>query len=931
MSNVVRSAAVRLTMENASYIRGANQAATATEAATGRMQRSVRNAAATTGRDWETMGRYGGRYALAVGAGLGAVVKTTADFASEMALVRTLSHANQGEMDALSKAALTVGRNIGYSAKEVAQGEEEMIKAGVSVKDILGGGLKGALDLAAAGQTDVATATTIAAPAMTQFKLQGKDIPHLADLLSAGADKALGSVEDLGYGLEQSGTTAHQMGLSVEQTVGTLAAFAQAGLIGERGGTTFKQMLLQLSAPTSVAQKLMDKLGISLYNANGQIKTMPQLADNLQKSLSGLTPAQRNAALGVIFGSRAIQGANILMADGRTEIAKWISKVNDQGFAAGQASGKLDSLTGDVKKFKATLSTTFIQAGSPSQGALRELVQDADHLVRSFSHLPGEVQQGIVKVAALTAGVGATLYVVGKVHKAVRELGGFGLGRGAAAGGLGRAASLASPVPVFVTNMGPGGLAGEGRGGGTTVLGGGAKAAEGKLFGKIPLTAVSRANIGVGLAAMVLEALGVGSKTHAGSTLSLAGAGSFLGVPGTVGGAILGGGIDIYHAGGSTKSALDRANAALASGDIKQMKAALTDLQNTAIKLGSGGASQNFNRFVTQITGRRKDIEDTAKALEEAVNPKMRKDTRASLDYLLTLGKKGHTVKPPKVEAPSLDSLLDTTHSHGRKPKQMTSEQVLADLYGINPKKLKPVNLLDQITGIADVFGTGKGPSKKAQAKQFAVALGMDSAEFDRKWKKAKQDADALDATKINPKVHLDTSQATSATAALKSLIDSLHDRNIHINVTKTTNATLAEAAANSGKTGADGATVPKTGMGYADRHPYLLADGEEVVSDRYGGATRNRAALKAASRGARLAVIGHAAEGATISASSVTPSRLYGFGAGIDYRQLAAAVTGNQLLAHRSTRDAFESALRTVLREMPVQRVPADLMYGMT
>jgi TP901 family phage tail tape measure protein len=73
---------------------------------------------------------------------------------------------------------------------------------------------------------------------MTQFKLKGKDIPHVADLLAAGADKALGSVTDLGYGLSQAGTQSHQMGFSIEDTVGTLAQFAQSGLIGERGGTT---------------------------------------------------------------------------------------------------------------------------------------------------------------------------------------------------------------------------------------------------------------------------------------------------------------------------------------------------------------------------------------------------------------------------------------------------------------------------------------------------------------------------------------------------------------------------------------------------------------------------------------------------------------------------------------------------------------------
>jgi hypothetical protein len=47
----------------------------------------------------------------------------------------------------------------------------------VSTANILGGGLKGALSLAAAGQIDVGEAAEIAASAMTQFRLSGQGRP----------------------------------------------------------------------------------------------------------------------------------------------------------------------------------------------------------------------------------------------------------------------------------------------------------------------------------------------------------------------------------------------------------------------------------------------------------------------------------------------------------------------------------------------------------------------------------------------------------------------------------------------------------------------------------------------------------------------------------------------------------------------------------
>lgn len=368
-----RSVVVRLEAITAGYDAEMAKAGAATEAAMGRATKSVLDNHAA----WGKLGRGVRDAGLAVGVGIAAAVKEAADFNAKMALVQTLSHSNESQMRKLSAAAKSAGLDFGFTANQVADAEAELIKAGVSVKDILGGGLKGALTLASAGQLDVGQSAEIAASAMAQFKLQGKDIPHIADLLAAAADKAQGNLDDMGYALEQAGTTAHQSGLSIEQTTGTLAAFAHAGLIGERGGTTFKQMLLQLEHPAKDASALMDKYNLSLYNANGQIKTMPELAGNLQRAFEHLTPAQRNSALATIFGSRAIQGANILMGDGQKVIAQWIKKVDAQGFAAHQASGKLNSLEGDLTKLKAAGENAFIDLGSGAVGApLRHFVQD---------------------------------------------------------------------------------------------------------------------------------------------------------------------------------------------------------------------------------------------------------------------------------------------------------------------------------------------------------------------------------------------------------------------------------------------------------------------------------------------------------------------------------------------------------------------------
>lgn len=63
----------------------------------------------------------------------------------------------------------------------------------------------------------------------------------------------------------------------------------------------------------------------------------------------------------------------------------------------------------------------------------------------------------------------------------------------------------------------------------------------------------------------------------------------------------------------------------------------------------------------------------------------------------------------------------------------------------------------------------------------------------------------------------------------------------------------------------ADGTTVPKTGLPYADRHLYLLADGEEVTSNRHGQADAFRDVLKGINAGwSRRTIKGMLADGGT-------------------------------------------------------------------
>ncbi|AYR00988.1 tape measure protein [Arthrobacter phage Isolde] len=363
-------------------------------------------------------------------AGVGVAVKSYMDFDKAMSDVNASTHETAANMDLLREAAIGAGADTAFSASEAARGIDELAKAGVSTKDILAGGLKGSLDLAAAGGQSVAESAEIAASALTQFQLSGDKVPHVADLLAAAAGKAQGSVSDMGMALNQAGLVANMTGLSIEETTGGLAAFASAGLTGSDAGTSFKSMLQRLTPQSKEAAEKMAELGISAYNAQGEFVGLDAFSKNLNDSMKDLDSESRAAAMGVIFGSDAVRAANVLYEQGaKGGIKNWIDAVNDTGYAAETAALKQDNLAGDFEKLTGSLDSVFLQSASGANDVLRQLVQGAEDFVDSIGDIPGPVLQAGVGIAGVAGGMallgGAVLTALPKLQDGVaafREL-----------------------------------------------------------------------------------------------------------------------------------------------------------------------------------------------------------------------------------------------------------------------------------------------------------------------------------------------------------------------------------------------------------------------------------------------------------------------------------------------------------------------------
>lgn len=333
------------------------------------------------------LGAAAGTTALA--AGLGAVgfaaVDASTDFNKSMSGVGAVANATESDLKALSDAALKAGADTSFSASEAATAEAELARAGVSVADILGGGLTGALSLAAAGQLDLGTAAEITGQALNIFNLEGDQASRVADVLASGANKSAADVGNLGQALQQSGLVASQLGIGLEDTVGVLSLFADNALLGSDAGTSFKTMLQRLVPQSQEQADAMDQLGLSFFTAQGQFVGLEETANRLQKALGGLTEEQRSAALTTIFGSDSVRAAGILYSAGAKGVDEYTRAVQDQGAAQRVAATQLDNLSGDIEALSGSWETLLISLGQSADTGLRDVVQGATGFVNDLT------------------------------------------------------------------------------------------------------------------------------------------------------------------------------------------------------------------------------------------------------------------------------------------------------------------------------------------------------------------------------------------------------------------------------------------------------------------------------------------------------------------------------------------------------------------
>jgi len=295
---------------------------------------------------------------------LGKAIGAAANTEQQLNIFQATARATGEEMQRVAATAKQLGADItlpGVSAGDAALTMTELAKAGLSVQQSIDGA-RGVLQLATAANIDFSAASEIAASRLNAFSLSGTDASRVADLLAGASIAAQGGIEDFGIAAQQVDAVARQVGVSIEDTTTLLALLAKNGLRGSDAGTSLRTAFIRLINPTQEARALIDQLGLSIRDAQGNID--PLVFAKYGEAVSGLAPDLRDMLTATIFGQDAIRAVSIAAREGASGFDALAATVEQAGNAQRLTEARAKGLKGAMGGLQSNLETTGSTIGS---------------------------------------------------------------------------------------------------------------------------------------------------------------------------------------------------------------------------------------------------------------------------------------------------------------------------------------------------------------------------------------------------------------------------------------------------------------------------------------------------------------------------------------------------------------------------------------
>lgn len=337
----------------------------------------------------------------AVVAGMTKAIRTGIEFEDTFlrATAKIKGGVKQGseEFNKLESLVLDLGAKTEFSTSEAAQGLDFWAKAGKTTNEIMQL-LPKSLDMATASGLDLARASDIISDAIGIFNLNSADMNELSantdrvmDNMSKTATMTNTNIEELFETSKIAGGIFTTAGQSIETFNASAAILADNSMKGSVAGTNLRAIMAKLASPVAQAREVLDSLGVSISDENGNMRDFADILDDLKNATKDYGNSQQLAIFKVLAGQEAMNGLNFLVKEGGDKLRQYRTELEK---SSGSTKELADLFRTDTKadwdNFTSAIEGLAITLFKYLQPAIKVVLQSITSLIDLFNEITGD-------------------------------------------------------------------------------------------------------------------------------------------------------------------------------------------------------------------------------------------------------------------------------------------------------------------------------------------------------------------------------------------------------------------------------------------------------------------------------------------------------------------------------------------------------------
>ena len=349
-------------------------------------------------------------------AGVGAAgVASFAEVDKTMQLTNKTMGNTAEEAELLNKAMKDAAANSTFGMKDAATATLNFARAGLDAEQAASA-LAPAMNLAAGEGGDLDTVSAGLVATINGFHGSFEDAGHYADVFAAACNNSALDVDSLSHAMSVAAPIFSSAGYSVNDAALYMGVMANNGIDADKAANSLKTGLARLVSPTKEGAEMMDKLGISVTNSDGTMKSSIQIQKELHDAFGKLSESEQIAAASAIFGKNQMAPWLALINTAPEDVAELDASLQScAGTTDEMAEAMMSGFGGSLEKLKSSIDVLVTSIGEALAPTIQKVATFIQGLVDKFNSLTPAQQETIVKIGLIVAAIGPLLVILGKL------------------------------------------------------------------------------------------------------------------------------------------------------------------------------------------------------------------------------------------------------------------------------------------------------------------------------------------------------------------------------------------------------------------------------------------------------------------------------------------------------------------------------------